>query len=75
MINKITIGQEVKIFADGIDEPFAGKVTWIASQSEFTPKTILTKETRTTLVYAVKVETESSKGLLKIGMPVEVEMD
>ena len=74
-VNKIKIGQQAKIYADGIDEPFAGTITWVASQSEFTPKTILTKETRTTLVYAVKVEADNSRGLLKIGMPVEVEIE
>ncbi len=74
-VNRIKIGQMAKIYADGIVEPFKGTITWVASQSEFTPKTILTKETRTTLVYAVKVEADNDNGLLKIGMPVEVEIE
>ena len=73
-VNNIAIGQQAKIFADGVDEPFTGVITWVSDRSEFTPKTILTKETRTTLVYAVKVEADNEKGLLKIGMPVEVEI-
>lgn len=72
-IPSIKIGQEVRIKTDGIKESLKGKITWIASEAEFTPKTILTKETRTTLVYAVKVTVENPDGKLKMGMPVEVD--
>lgn len=72
-LSKIKIGQSVHILADGAEQPFEGKVKWIASESEFTPKTILTKETRTTLVYAVKIAVPNKEGILKIGMPVDVE--
>ncbi len=72
-LSKIKIGQPVQILADGAEQPFEGKVKWIASESEFTPKTILTKETRTTLVYAVKIAVPNKEGILKIGMPVDVE--
>jgi len=71
-INRIKIGQEVEIRVDGYEEEITGNIKWISSQSEFTPKTILTKETRTTLVYAVKVEILNPDGILKIGMPIDV---
>jgi HlyD family secretion protein len=71
-LNQVKIGQEVSIRIDGSSKTFPGKISWIASESEFTPKTILTKETRTTLVYAVKVLVENKEGILKIGMPIEV---
>lgn len=48
-----------------------GKVIWISSESEFTPKLIQTKEERVNLVYAVKVRVKND-GRLKIGMPGEV---
>lgn len=47
--------------------PIPGVLTWISDRSEFTPKTILTKDERANLVYAVKIAVEND-GLLKIGM-------
>ncbi len=68
----IQIGRKANIRADGVENPLPGRVTFIADQSEFTPKTILTRETRTTLVYRVKIRVDNRKELLKIGMPVDV---
>ncbi|MBN2414553.1 efflux RND transporter periplasmic adaptor subunit [bacterium] len=67
-------GQRVLVTADGGYGPFPGTVSWIASEAEFTPKTIFTRETRATLVYAVKIEVPNEEGRLKIGMPVDVEL-
>jgi HlyD family secretion protein len=71
-LSKVKIGDGVNIKVDGLEENLKGNVKWIASESEFTPKTILTEETRTTLVYAVKIGIENPNGVLKIGMPVDV---
>jgi membrane fusion protein YbhG len=71
-VAKINMGDVAKVFVDGMAQPLEGKVSWIASESEFTPKTILTKETRSTLVYAVEILLPNTEGILKIGMPVEV---
>lgn len=63
-------GDEVRVFADygkDIRKEYPGTITWIADQSEFTPKTILTKDERANLVYAVKILVEND-GFLKIGM-------
>ena len=68
----IKINQEMRVYVDGVAKPLYGKVAWISAEAEFTPKTILTPETRTTLVYAVKVRIANPQGLLKIGMPVDV---
>jgi len=46
-------------------------VIWIASEAEFTPKIIQTKEARVNLVYAVKIKVKND-GFLKIGMPAEM---
>ncbi len=71
-LDKVKVGQKATVHIDGSDQDFTGRVIWISSEAEFTPKTILTKETRTTLVYAVKVLADNPEGVLKIGMPVEV---
>ncbi len=72
---EINLGQEVTINIDGTDKDLTGKIDWISPKSEFTPKTILTPETRTSLVYAVKIAIDNSDGILKHGMPVVVEMN
>ena len=66
------IGRTVSVFLTGRDTPLEGTVGWIASEGEFTPKTILTGETRDTLVYEVKIRVENPSGELKIGMPADV---
>ena len=69
----IKIGQEVTIKIDDADsmKSYKGTISWIASEAEFTPKIIQTKEERVALVYAVKVDV-SNDGSLKIGMPAEM---
>ena len=70
----IKIGQIVDVVIDKSEnenQTIEGKVTWISSEAEFTPKIIQTKEERVKLVYAVKI-TVKNNGTLKIGMPGEV---
>lgn len=69
----LKIGQEVTVKIDDADEikSYKGVVSWIASEAEFTPKIIQTKEERVTLVYAVKIDV-TNDGSLKIGMPAEL---
>lgn len=72
----LKLGQEVTVTADFGGErqfDYRGRVTWIASESEFTPKTIQTRNTRENLVYAVKIAVEND-GRLKIGMYGEVQL-
>jgi len=69
----IKIGQNVtvKIDADESMKQYEGIITWVASEAEFTPKIIQTKEERVNLVYAVKIDVKND-GSLKIGMPGEM---
>lgn len=72
----IKIGQQVTVIADfGGDEQFEypGQITWIAEESEFTPKSIQTKDSRANLVYAVKVAVKND-GRLKLGQYGEVRL-
>ena len=72
-LSEIKIGQKVTVKIDEAEEmkSFDGVVNWIASEAEFTPKIIQTKEERVALVYAVKVDVIND-GSLKIGMPAEM---
>ena len=73
-LEKIKTGQKATVFADygnGGKKEYEGRVTWISSRSEFTPKTILTDDERADLVYAVKVAIKGD-GYVKMGMYGEV---
>ncbi|QFZ55730.1 HlyD family efflux transporter periplasmic adaptor subunit [Oceanihabitans sp. IOP_32] len=69
----IKIGQEVTVKIDDAEDmkSYKGTISWMASEAEFTPKIIQTKEERVALVYAVKVDVKND-GSLKIGMPAEL---
>ncbi len=69
----INIGQKVTVKIDSGDnmESLDGIIIWVASEAEFTPKIIQTKEERVNLVYAVKIDVKNN-GSLKIGMPAEM---
>lgn len=72
----VRLGQQVTVIADfGGDEryEYPGKITWIARESEFTPKSIQTKDSRANLVYAVKVAVKND-GRLKLGQYGEVRL-
>ena len=76
-LNHLKLNQEVSVFADfGKKEmkQYTGTITWISDKAEFTPRTILTKDERANLVYALKV-TVKNDGYLKIGMPGELVID
>lgn len=65
----IRLGQKVTVIANfGGDKlyEYPGEITWISSESEFTPKNIQTQDSRSNLVYAVKIAVKND-GRLKIG--------
>jgi HlyD family secretion protein len=71
---QIKLGQTVTIRIDngkGGYKNYTGAISWIADKSEFTPKTIQTKDERENLVYAMKVRVKND-GFLKIGMYGEI---
>lgn len=75
-LSNIKLGDEVTVTADfGSEEryDYVGRVMYISSESEFTPKTIQTKDSRANLVYAVKIAVKND-GRLKIGLAGEVKL-
>jgi HlyD family secretion protein len=76
-LDKVKIGQKVKVRSDkGAKQygEYTGTVYWISDKSEFTPKTIPTKDERADLVYAIKIRIIND-GYLKIGMYGEVKFN
>lgn len=73
-LTRVKIGQTVKIYSDeGTDQyrEYPGQVYFISDKSEFTPKTIQTRDERANLVYAVKIRVKND-GYVKLGMYGEV---
>lgn len=74
-LSDLKLRQPVEVLIDRNAEEYkslTGQVRWIASQAEFTPQQIQTKKERVSQVYAVEVSVPNPHGILKIGMPGEV---
>ncbi|MCE1175038.1 MAG: efflux RND transporter periplasmic adaptor subunit [Propionibacteriales bacterium] len=71
-IGNVKVGQPATLRIDSAAQTFTGQVSFVASQSEFTPNSVQTKDQRTKLVYQVRVRVEDSSGTLKAGMPADV---
>jgi HlyD family secretion protein len=71
-LDRVKLGQEAEVRIDADpSKVYAGRVTEIAQEAEFTPKNVQTKEQRTKLVFGVKVEVDNPEHELKPGMPAD----
>lgn len=74
-VGKITLGQSAQVFVDAYpDQIFEGKITWISSESEFTPRNIQTRDERAQLVFAVKITIPNESQKLLPGMPADAQI-
>jgi len=73
----VKVGKQARVTFDSGDsrQALSGTVSWVSTQAEFTPTPIQTRDERADLVYAVKLRVPNENGVLKIGMPVDVEFD
>jgi HlyD family secretion protein len=70
---RVRHGQAAEVRVDAFPETvFHGRLSFVAPQAEFTPKTVETRELRVDLVYRIKVEVDDSGGRFKVGMPADV---
>ncbi len=75
-LSSIKLGQKVNVLVDvegKIFKKIEGIISWISQKSEFTPKTIQTRDERANLVYALKIKVNND-GTLRIGMPADVKL-
>ena len=69
---KVKLGQVAEVTTDSYPgKKYSGRVTFISSRAEFTPKNVQTQEERVKQVYRVKVTIPNPSQELKIGMPAE----
>jgi HlyD family secretion protein len=70
----VTPGMSATIVVDGISEPLAGRVRWVASEAAFTPYYALTERDRGHLTYLAKIDIVEARERLPDGVPVEVDI-
>ncbi len=74
-LGRVRLGCKVKVTTDSYPgKVYAGRVTFIAAEAEFTPKQIQTAEERVKLVYRVKIEMDNPRHELKSNMPADAEI-
>ncbi|MDR3204492.1 MAG: HlyD family efflux transporter periplasmic adaptor subunit [Deltaproteobacteria bacterium] len=74
-LSLIKPGLEAEVFCDGCqNQSVKGVVGFIASESEFTPKTVQTESLRTSLVYEVRINVSDINDRLRLGAPVTVRL-
>jgi HlyD family secretion protein len=71
---RIRLGQPARVTTDD-GQTRSGRVSFVSSRAEFTPKNVQTRDERVKLVYKVKIALDNADGLFKPGMPAEVRLD
>jgi membrane fusion protein YbhG len=75
-LGRVKVGSRARVSTDSFPgKTYAGHVSFIASQAEFTPKQIQTSEERVKLVYRIKIELDNSRHELKSNMPADAEIE
>jgi HlyD family secretion protein len=72
-VPRLKLGQAATVITDAGDR-VPGKVSFISTKAEFTPRNVQTAQDRSKLVYRVKIAVDNHQGVLKQGMPVEAEI-
>ena len=74
-LGKVKLGSRAKVTTDSYPgKTYDGRVTFISSEAEFTPKQIQTQQERVKLVYRIKIELENPRHELKSNMPADAEI-
>ncbi len=80
-LGNIRYGQKVQVLTDTVNPQtnarrvYGGQIGFISPVAEFTPKTVQSTDTRTDLVYRIRVYVDNTDGFLKQGMPVTIKVD
>lgn len=74
-LGKVKLGSKVKVTTDSFPgKAYWGRISFISSQAEFTPKQIQTNEERVKLVYRIKIDVANPQHELKSNMPADAEI-
>ena len=75
VLGDLRIGNPAKVYIDGQTEPLDGTIKEISDAAEFTLRQSITKNERANLVFGVKVAVDNAAGILKPGMPADVDLE
>lgn len=74
-LGRVKVGQTAAVTTDTFpDKAYEGRVSFIASQAEFTPKSVQTEKERVKLVYRIKITIDNPRMELKAGMPADAKI-
>jgi HlyD family secretion protein len=75
-IGAVKLGQAVRVYVDGVADPFPGTVSFISPQAEYTPPVIYSRESRAKLVFKIEIRFDPQAGAeLHPGQPVDVQLE
>jgi len=75
-LGRVKLNQHVTVTTDSYpDRTYTGRISFINSEAEFTPKSVQTFEERVKLMYRVKIDLDNPAGELKPGMPADAVID
>jgi HlyD family secretion protein len=72
-LGQIRLGQDAEVVTDD-GQTRTGRISFIASRAEFTPKNVQTRDERVKLVFRIKIALDNEDGLFKPGMPAEAHL-
>jgi HlyD family secretion protein len=72
-LGQIRIGQQAEVLTDD-GQRRSGRVSFVASEAEFTPRNVQTRDERVKLVFQIKIALDNEDGLFKPGMPAEARL-
>src|SRR3954471_8853736 len=73
-LGKVRPGLAARVVTDSQADALTGRVSFIASTAEFTPKSVETEQLRTSLVYEVRILVDDAADVLRLGQPVTVQL-
>ena len=74
-VGRIKVGDGARVTVDAYaGRVFAGRISEIAAEAEFTPKNVQTKKERVNLVFRIKIAVDNPDGILKPGMPADADV-
>ena len=74
-LGRVKVGQEARVTSDSYPgKVYPGRVSFVASEAEFTPKNVQTEKQRVKLVFRIKIDIQNPEMELKAGMPVDAEI-
>ncbi|MGA2499027.1 MAG: efflux RND transporter periplasmic adaptor subunit, partial [Tepidisphaeraceae bacterium] len=74
-LGRVKVGQKARLYTDSHPgKPYDGRISFIASEAEFTPKSVQTDKERVKLVYRIKIDLDNPDMELKPGMPADADI-